>query len=45
MNNYTGSRCSKLSKTFDESLASIINKIWQDLTAEEKQQVKEILSE
>lgn len=43
INNYTGSRCSELSKTFDESLASIVNKIWQDLTEEEKQQIKEII--
>lgn len=43
INNYTGTRCSELSKTFDESLASIVNKIWQDLTPEEKQQIKELL--
>ena len=28
---------------FDESLADLINTIWQDLTEEEKQQIKEIL--
>lgn len=28
---------------FEESLASLINLIWQDLTEEEKQQVKGIL--
>lgn len=30
-------------KTFKEALAQIINDIWQDLTEEEKQQIKEIL--
>ena len=28
---------------FDEGLAQMINELWQDLTEEEKQQVKEIL--
>jgi hypothetical protein len=28
---------------FEESLADLINTIWQDLTEEEKQQIKEIL--
>jgi len=30
-------------KTFEEALAQIVNDIWQDLTEEEKQQVKGIL--
>ena len=30
-------------RTFEESLAGLINNIWQDLTEEEKQQVKGIL--
>ena len=29
--------------TFDEALADLINELWQDLTEEEKQQVKGIL--
>ena len=29
--------------SFEESLAEIINNLWQDLTVEEKQQIKEIL--
>lgn len=38
--NYSG----KYKKDFEESLASIINnELWQDLTPEEKQQVKGIL--
>lgn len=36
---YTASKFS----SFEESLANLINIIWQDLTEEEKQQVKEIL--
>ena len=28
---------------FEESLASLINSLWQDLTEEEKQEIKEIL--
>lgn len=28
---------------FDNALASLINNLWQDLTEEEKQQIKEIL--
>ena len=32
--------CSKL---FEQALAGLINNLWQDLTEEEKQQVKEIL--
>ena len=31
-------------KTVEEALAQIVNDIWQDLTEEEKQQVKEILN-
>lgn len=31
------------SENFEESLAGLINNLWQDLTEEEKQQVKEIL--
>lgn len=38
--NIGGSECSK---DFDISLAKYINLIWQDLTEEEKQQVKGIL--
>lgn len=34
---------SELSPTFEEALANLINKIWRDLTPEEKQQVKGIL--
>ena len=30
-------------KPFDEAIAHFINKLWQDLTEEEKQQVKGIL--
>lgn len=30
-------------KPFDEAIAHFINKLWQDLTKEEKQQIKEIL--
>lgn len=30
-------------KPFDEAIAHFINKLWQDLTEEEKQQIKEIL--
>jgi len=30
--------------SFDEALAKLINSLWQDLTDEEKQQIKEILS-
>ena len=30
-------------KSFEESLASLINSLWQDLTKEERKQVKEIL--
>ena len=29
--------------TFEETLAEFINNLWQDLTAEEKEQIKEIL--
>jgi hypothetical protein len=32
-----------LEKTRAEALASLINSLWQDLTEEEKQQIKEIL--
>lgn len=31
-------------KTVEEALAQIVNDIWQDLTEEEKQQIKEILN-
>lgn len=34
-----------LEKTRAEALAKLINHIWQDLTAEEKEQIKEILDE
>lgn len=30
-------------KPFDEAIAHFINKLWQDLTEEEKQQIKEVL--
>ena len=30
-------------KPFDEAIAEFINNLWQDLTEEEKQQIKEIL--
>ena len=30
--------------TFEETLAKIINNLWQDLTEEEKEQIKEILN-
>lgn len=30
-------------KPFDEAIAHFINKLWQDLTEEEEQQIKEIL--
>ena len=30
---------------FEETIADIVNNLWQDLTAEEKQQVKRILEE
>lgn len=33
----------QFSEKFDEGLAQMINELWQDLTEEEKQQVKEIL--
>ena len=32
-----------LGTTFEDGLASIINNLWQDLTEEEKQQIREIL--
>ena len=31
-------------ENFEESLAALVNVIWQDLTEEEKQQIKEILN-
>ena len=31
------------SKQFDEALAGVVNLIWQDLTEEEKQQIRDIL--
>ena len=31
--------------TFEESLSQAINDLWQDLTGEERKQIKEILSE
>lgn len=34
---------SSRARTFEEALAKLINSIWQDLTEEEKQQVKGIL--
>ena len=34
---------SSRAKTFEETLAKLINSLWQDLTEEEKQQIKEIL--
>mgnify|MGYP006908798258 CR=1 FL=1 len=34
-----------LGKTRAEALANVINKLWQDLTPDEKQQIKEILEE
>lgn len=40
--NYSG----KYKKDFEKSLASVINNdLWQDLTEEERKQIKEILSE
>ena len=30
-------------ENFDEALAGLVNQLWQDLTEEEKQQIKEIL--
>lgn len=35
----------QFAEKFDEGLAQMINEFWQDLTEEEKQQIKEILSE
>ena len=35
----------KFSEKFDEGLAQMINELWQDLTPEEKQQVKGILKD
>ena len=32
-------------KSFEEALAELINSLWQDLSAEERTQIKEILSE
>lgn len=34
---------SSTAESFEESLAGLINNLWQDLTAEEQQQIKEIL--
>lgn len=33
----------QFSEKFDEGLAQMINELWQDLTEEEKQQIKDIL--
>lgn len=30
-------------ESFEESLATLINNLWQDLTEEEKEQIKEVL--
>ena len=35
----------KESESFEEALAGLINNLWQDLTEEERKQIKEILSE
>lgn len=35
--------CLGYKKTFEEALAMLVNNLWQSLTEEEKQQVKEIL--
>lgn len=40
--NYTDTRY-YFGEQFDSALASLINSIWQDLTEEEKQQIKDIL--
>jgi len=34
---------SSRAKTFEETLAKLINTLWQDLTSEEQKQIKEIL--
>ena len=34
-----------MANNFEEALAGLINKLWQDLTDEERKQIKEILSE
>ena len=39
----TNQKASNFNEDFTETLASLINNLWQDLTDEEKQQVKGIL--
>ena len=43
LNNLNKIKSSRNISTFEDSLAQHINAIWQDLTEEEKKQVKEIL--
>jgi hypothetical protein len=43
LNNFSKIKSSRNISTFENSLAQHINALWQDLTEEEKQQVKEIL--
>lgn len=41
----TFNNLSYVSKNFEDAIASFINNLWQDLTEEERTQIKEILSE
>lgn len=43
VDNATFVGCHHNDKSFEESLAGVINKLWADMSEEEKQQIKEIL--
>ena len=43
VDNATFAGCHHNDKSFEESLAGVINKLWADMSEEEKQQIKEIL--
>lgn len=43
VDNATFIGCHHNDKSFEESLAGVINKLWADMPEEEKQQIKEIL--
>ena len=43
VDNATFIGCHHNDKSFEESLAGVINKLWTDVSEEEKQQIKEIL--
>lgn len=43
VDNATFIGCHHNDKTFEESLAGVINRLWIDMSEEEKQQIKEIL--